>query len=187
MAMTDDEEERERHAELVRKQTELMTSMTRELLQFARGESSILVRKVYLQTFARDLEETLRQLFKNTEIAVTVTLDYRGPARFDETKFKRAIMNLAQNAKDAMGKSGAFSLVISQVGDQVEFAASDTGPGLAAEIQHSLFESFATHGKEGGTGLGLALVKKIVDDHHGEVRVESRRGEGVTFRLRIPL
>jgi signal transduction histidine kinase len=86
-----------------------------------------------------------------------------------------------------MGERGELLLTVDQIGDQVEIAVSDTGPGLPPEIEGRLFEQFATHGKKGGTGLGLALVKKIVDDHQGEIRVESRRGEGVTFRLRLPL
>ena len=64
---------------------------------------------------------------------------------------------------------------------------SDTDPGLAPEIENRLFESFATHGKAEGTGLGLALVKKILDDHNGEVRVQSVQGKGATFRLRLLL
>ncbi len=188
MAMADDAEERQESADIVLKQTDLMTSMTKELLQFARGETEILIRKVYLHSFVRDVEEMLRQLFKDRNIELKVEMTYRGAARFDEVKMKRAVMNLARNAMEAMGdKGGSFTLTISQTGDQVEIAASDTGPGLAPEIENRLFESFATHGKAGGTGLGLALVKKIVEDHHGEVRVQSVQGEGATFRLRLPL
>jgi signal transduction histidine kinase len=189
MAITDDGDERNKCAEIVLKQTDLMTSMTRELLQFARGETSIFLRKVYLHTFARDIKEMVDQLAKGKDIAVTVDLKYRGAARFDETKVKRAVMNLAKNAIEAMagrGQQKKLDITIGQVGDQVELAVSDTGPGLAPEIESRLFESFATHGKQDGTGLGLALVKKIVEDHHGDVRVESR-ADGCTFRLRLPL
>jgi len=189
MAVTDDGDERNKCAEIVLKQTDLMTSMTRELLQFARGESEILVRKVYLHTFARDVKEMIDQLAKGKAVDVAVDLKYRGAARFDETKVKRAVMNLAKNAVEAMVGSSkkSLALTISQVGDQIEIAVADSGPGLAPEIESRLFESFATHGKQDGTGLGLALVKKIVEDHHGDVRVESRAGEGCTFRLRLPL
>jgi signal transduction histidine kinase len=189
MAITDDGEERNKCAEIVLKQTDLMTSMTRELLQFARGETSILIRKVYLHSFARDVKEMLDQLVKGKGVDVTVDLKYRGAARFDETKVKRAVMNLAKNAIEAMADrpDKKLTITVSQVGDQVEVSVADTGPGIAAEIESRLFESFATHGKQDGTGLGLALVKKIVEDHHGDVRVESRVGEGCTFRLRLPL
>lgn len=188
MADADDAKEREECADIVLKQTDMMTAMTRELLQFARGDTEILVRKVYMQNFLRDVETMLRQIFKDSKIELRTNLSYRGAARFDEVKLKRAIANIAKNAREAMGEKGThFELAVAQIGDQVEFALSDDGPGLPQEIENTLFESFATHGKTDGTGLGLALVKKIVDDHQGEIRVENKAGEGVTFRLRLPL
>ncbi len=188
MESEDDEAERARCAEIVVKQTEQMTSMTKELLRFARGDTDLLLRKVYCQHLARDLEDMLRALFKDSPVTVAVETQYKGSARLDEVKLKRALANLAKNAKEAMGDAGGrFTLTISQVGDQIEFACADTGPGLAPEIQGRLFESFATHGKEEGTGLGLAVVRKVAKDHHGEVRAESVPGAGATFRLRMPL
>jgi signal transduction histidine kinase len=120
-------------------------------------------------------------------ITVTARTAYRGAVRIDDLKMKRALANLVKNGLEAMGDKGELSVVVDQIGDQIEIAVSDTGPGLPPEMEGRLFEQFATHGKKEGTGLGLALVKKIVDDHHGEIRVESRRGAGCTFRLRVPL
>jgi signal transduction histidine kinase len=188
MALEDDAAERQSNAETVLKNCDQKTSMIKELLQFVRGESSILIRKVYLQSFVAEVEDMLRRLAAGRAgIKVEVKLGYRGALRMDDLKMKRALANLGKNALEAMGEQGVLSFAVEQVGDQVEFSIGDTGPGLPPEIEGRLFEQFATHGKKEGTGLGLALVKKIVDDHHGEVRVESRRGEGVTFRLRVPL
>ena len=64
---------------------------------------------------------------------------------------------------------------------------SDTGDGLPEEVQVHLFEAFVSSRKDGGTGLGLAIVKKIVDDHKGHISVSTRRGEGTTFTVAIPL
>jgi signal transduction histidine kinase len=187
MADADEAKERQECADIVLKQTDMMTAMTRELLQFARGETEILIRKVYMQNFVRDLQDMLGQLFKSSDVEFSSEIKYRGAARFDEVKLKRAIANIAKNAKEALQGKGQFKLTVQQVGDQVEFALADDGPGLPVEIESRLFESFATHGKEDGTGLGLALVKKIIDDHQGEIRVENKPGHGVTFRLRLPV
>ncbi|MBI1948387.1 MAG: GAF domain-containing protein [Deltaproteobacteria bacterium] len=188
MAVEDDAKERQTNADTVLKNCDQMTSMIKELLQFVRGESSILIRKVFLQQFALEVEDMLRRLVAGKPgITLEVKLGYRGALRMDDLKMKRALANLAKNAIEAMGERGKLSFAVEQVGDQVEFAVADTGPGLPPEMEGRLFEQFATHGKKEGTGLGLALVKKIVDDHRGEVRVESKRGEGVTFRLRVPL
>jgi signal transduction histidine kinase len=189
MALEDDAQERQANAETVLKNCDQMTSMIKELLQFVRGESSILIRKVYLQQFMADVEDMLKHLAGNRDgITVTTSVGYRGAVRMDDLKMKRAIANLGKNAIEALaGHGGTVSVSAEQIGDQVEIAVKDSGPGLPPEIEGRLFEQFATHGKKDGTGLGLSLVKKIVEDHGGEIRVESRRGEGVTFRLRLPL
>ncbi|MCP4498703.1 MAG: GAF domain-containing protein [Deltaproteobacteria bacterium] len=189
MSMTDEEEEREEAASIVLKQTGLMASMTKELLQFARGETEIYIRKVYVNHFLRDVTDMLNPLFaKYDDIQLVVDATYQGTLRCDESKLKRALVNLARNSLEAMEESGGTcTLTVLQLGDQVEFAVCDEGKGLLPEIEGRLFESFATHGKEDGTGLGLALVKKIMRDHHGDIRVENEPGKGVTFRLRLPL
>jgi signal transduction histidine kinase len=171
----------------VLKSCDLMTSMTRELLLFARGETEILIRKMPLPQFVAEVDELLKQVTARTRIVVTTSIGYRGAVRIDEVKMKRALTNLAKNAREAMGDDGELFFGVEQKGDQIELVLRDSGPGLPPEIEARLFESFATHGKQGGTGLGLAIVKKIVDEHGGDIRVESTRGAGVTFRLRLPL
>ncbi|MCC7069862.1 MAG: GAF domain-containing protein [Deltaproteobacteria bacterium] len=188
MAVEENPTERQTNAETVLKNCDQMTSMIKELLQFVRGESSILIRKVFLQQFTLEIDDMLRRLLAGKPgITLDVKAAYRGALRMDDLKMKRAIANLAKNAIEAMGDTGKLTISIEQIGDQVEFAVSDTGPGLPPEMEGRLFEQFATHGKKEGTGLGLALVKKIVDDHRGEVRVASPPGQGATFRLRVPL
>jgi signal transduction histidine kinase len=189
MADCDDPEERRESSETILKQTDLMVSMTRELLQFARGETEMLLRKVYLQRFAKEVEEMMRAAVRGTELTFEVDLGFTGAIRADETRLKRAIANLVKNAKEAMRDGGGTKIVfgVRQVSDQVELRVEDDGPGIPLEIKSRIFENFATHGKADGTGLGLALVRKIVEDHGGEVRVESRPTEGATFRLRLPL
>jgi signal transduction histidine kinase len=64
---------------------------------------------------------------------------------------------------------------------------SDTGPGIPMEIRDRLFQPFATHGKEDGTELGLAVVKRIAEEHGGSVECRTRSGKGTTFTLAIPV
>lgn len=190
MAMEEDAAERQQNAEIVLKNCEQMTSMIKELLQFVRGDSSILIRKVYVQAFLKEVDDMMQRLIQNRpNITVSTRTAYRGSVRVDDLKLKRAIANLVKNGLEALGErpDGTVTVSVEQVGDQIEFAVADNGPGLPPEMEGRLFEQFATHGKKEGTGLGLALVKKIIDDHNGDVRVESRKGEGVTFRLRVPL
>jgi signal transduction histidine kinase/putative methionine-R-sulfoxide reductase with GAF domain len=187
MAGTADEAERRGYAELVQRQFEQIRQMQREVLEFARGEKSVLVRRVYLRPFLRDVERSIRPLLGGRPVALTVRSDDPGAARFDEGKMARALDNLARNALDAMGERGGDLVVRAyRDGDELVFAVGDTGPGIPDVIKGRLFDSFVTSGKKGGTGLGLAIVKKIVtEEHGGRVEVETSP-HGTTFRLFLP-
>jgi signal transduction histidine kinase len=158
------------------------------VLEFARGEKSVLVRKVYVQKFFADVRGQLEADLARRGVELVVDLQDRGTARFDEGKMLRVVHNLARNAAEAMGHRGG-KFVIKVTRDKSDGALvvtfSDTGPGIPKEIEHRLFRSFVTSGKRGGTGLGLAIVKKIVEEHGGTIGVESS-ARGATFTLRLP-
>ena len=105
------------------------------------------------------------------------------PVRADAPKLKRALVNLCKNAAEAMNGEGRIE-VRADVGPKtVVLRISDTGCGVAAGLD--IFAPFAST-KPAGTGLGLPIVKQIVADHAGEIRYESREGEGTTFLLTLP-
>ena len=136
----------------------------------------------------------LQRMVEKTGIQLVVSSKTRASGRLDDLKLKRAIVNLVKNAKEALvdaapaknGAGGVINVAIGEEGDDLVFVVKDNGPGLAPEIEARLFESFATFGKAEGTGLGLALVKKIAEEHHGGVVVDSEEGAGCTFTIRIP-
>jgi signal transduction histidine kinase len=134
----------------------------------------------------KELEEQLEREFERSRVDLRVVTGYTGAARFDENKMKRAILNLARNALDAMPDDGRFTLSVDREGDEVVFRATDTGPGIPDAIADKLFESFVSAGKKNGTGLGLAIVKKIVEEHGGAVTFKTKAGRGTTFEVRIP-
>jgi signal transduction histidine kinase len=72
-------------------------------------------------------------------------------------------------------------------GENLEIRIADNGPGIADTVRDRLFEPFVSHGKENGTGMGLTVVQKILQDHGGDVAVEQTSASGTTFRVSIPL
>ncbi|MGH7296620.1 MAG: GAF domain-containing protein, partial [Polyangiaceae bacterium] len=107
--------QREHYAELILRQFDLIGAMQREVLEFARGEKSVLVRKVYLQKFFDDVRDQLEADFGRRGIELVVDVQDRGTARFDEGKMLRVIHNLARNAADAMGvKGGKFVIKVTR-------------------------------------------------------------------------
>lgn len=186
MATATDATQRSEHARLILKQFDLISAMQREVLEFARGERSILVRKVYLTKFFEDLEKQLRSELDGSKVELVMQIEDRGVARFDESKLTRVLHNLARNAAEAMGaRGGKLTLRVSREGTDLVVAVSDTGKGIPKEIEDKLFQSFVTSGKRGGTGLGLAIVKKIIDEHAGTITVKSSP-HGATFTVRLP-
>lgn len=186
MALEPDAAERKKTCEMLLRQFDAVNSMTREVLDFARGKVEVLRRRIYVNVFMAELEELLQRELAPAGVELRVRITYGGPARFDELKLRRAIVNVARNAGQAMPDGGRFAVHVSRRGDKLVFRMSDTGPGIPEEIRDRLFDPFATHGKEDGTGLGLAIVKRIAEEHGGSVDCRTRSGRGTTFVLSIP-
>lgn len=187
MAQLDDAAKREAYVEQILQQFDLLNGMTREVLAFARGESTVLIRKVYMHRYMEQIAEQLRYAFKDRNIKLEVQEDYNGVAFFDQQSLLRLVHNLARNAADAMrGKPGIFRIVARVESDALCFDFIDNGPGIPAELEGRLFELFSS-ATDGGSGLGLAICKKIVEDHEGTIHYESKAGEGTTFFVRLPL
>ncbi len=186
MAETDDESERQSYTRLIKRQFELMNGMTREVLAFARGETQLLIRKVYLSRFLEEMARQLNHELAGKNIQITIEDGFKGAAYFDEHKMLRVIHNLARNAAQAMPNGGAFLIRSREENDRLVFEFKDNGTGIPSELQGRLFDPFTTAGKEDGTGLGLAIVKKIVEEHGGEINVRSLPGEGTCFEVRLP-
>lgn len=187
MTMESDEPTRQGYADRVERALDHMNGMTQEIMAFARGQSELLRQKVYLHSFVDEVQEMLEPETKRFGVELQVEATYRGVARFDAGKVKRVLFNLARNACQAMGQGGHLTWRVLQAGDDLVFECADDGPGIPEAIRGRLFESFATHGKADGTGLGLAMARKIIRAHGGEIACESPPGQGATFRIRLPL
>jgi signal transduction histidine kinase len=186
MATTEETAKRQEYASLVLKQFDVLSAMQREVLEFARGERSLFIRKVYLHKFFGELRPQLELELEGRAIELELDVDTKVVARFDEARVARAIHNLARNAIEAMAdRGGRLGVYAGLDADELVVRVSDTGPGIPPEVEGRLFQSFVTAGKEGGTGLGLAIVKKIVEEHGGTISVTSSN-QGATFEFRLP-
>jgi signal transduction histidine kinase len=135
----------------------------------------------------------VRERAQRHGIALGQELDSRlGEFRADERKFKQILLNLLSNAVKFTPDGGRVDVAASMNGKNVEIAVRDTGIGIAAEDQGSLFEEFKQVGRDytrkaEGTGLGLALTKRFVELHGGTIKVESAAGKGSTFTVYLPV
>ncbi|MFA6032352.1 MAG: GAF domain-containing protein [Myxococcota bacterium] len=187
MAVEDQRANREKSAELVLKQCDMLGIMMREVLAYARGESQVLIRKVFVGKFLEEIRDLLWRDLHDHGVEFVMDARYDGAARFDDSKLKRAVFNIARNAREAMPDGGTFSITTEADGGNLVLTMSDTGTGIPDELAGRLLKrDFVTHGKAGGTGLGLSLVKKIVEEHKGNITFKSQAGR-TTFVMRIPM
>jgi signal transduction histidine kinase len=122
---------------------------------------------------------------------VTIRVDVDGRMRGDADKLRRVILNLLANALDALEEAEVPQPHIeieageNLAGNEVWVRVRDNGPGMDAERLQRIFSPFYTS-KETGTGLGLAVSKKVVDAHGGSIEAHSEPGAGTSFLLTLP-
>jgi len=105
----------------------------------------------------------------------------------DADRLKQAIMNLMLNGIKAMEEGGTLTVALEKEDDhQALIVVRDEGKGINEEDQPYIFDPFFTT-KDGGTGLGLSVTYRIIEEHQGSIEVNSHKGEGTEFRLHLPL
>jgi signal transduction histidine kinase len=179
-------------ARLITQMVDRLERMTTETLDFARDGRRVARRPLALNTLLEELAAGVQAELPTLE----VTRDFRVPkdamAALDLDKLRRAVGNIAANARDAMGGKGRLHLAAELAppaagdGARLVLTVADEGPGVPPEIRDRLFEPFVTRGKKSGTGLGLAVARRFVEDHGGTVELLPE-GPGARFRIALPL
>lgn len=175
---------------VIARESERMGKLVSDLLELARADAGLAIRCEPM-----NLVEVLEAVgFEIAPVAAGVEIDVDTPGPVvevegDAARLKQVVLNLVQNALNAGAKHLRLSLE-SQRGS-VRLEVLDDGPGIPAEAIPHLFERFyrvdgARSGRGNGAGLGLAIVKWIVQQHGGEVEVDSRPGEGTVFAVILP-
>ncbi len=179
--------QREELYQEVRTGVNLMTDLIDSLLEFARTRESLTPSySSVAETIQRAVQAVrLHPRHHNRPIDVLCS----GPVTgwFDPRKLERALCNLLLNACEAApGVGGNVEVTTAEVSGTIQISVADNGPGIAESIRARLFHPFVSYGKENGTGLGLAVVQKIVQDHGGEVMAERTTQGKTIFRIMLP-
>lgn len=189
----DDEEFRSGFLDLTLAEIDRISALVGELLSFARPDADTPpVRRVDV---ADALERTcmlLRSQARGAGVALDLELDGALPeAAIDEDRLRQVVLNLIVNAIQACPGRGhvvvsARAEVCGGGVDGICVQVSDDGPGMTAEVARRVFEPFFTTRAE-GTGLGLALARRIVAEHGGRLELETQAGQGATFSVYLPV
>jgi signal transduction histidine kinase len=179
--------QREELYEEVRIGVKQMTDLIDSLLEFARTRESLTPSYSSIsETVHRAMQAVLLHP-RHQGTRVEVETNGQNLAWFDPRKLERALYNLLLNACEAAPTSeGRVRVAVGHTGSALTISVFDNGPGIAEEILDKLFHPFVSYGKENGTGLGLTVVQKIVQDHGGEIAMERTADAQTVFRITIP-
>jgi nitrogen-specific signal transduction histidine kinase len=181
------EDERQDFIETIMQEAGRLADLANEVLDFSRGELRLDVTETDVPEFLADVESHLGYLFRQKHIRFTTDIAYRGTARFDPSRMRRVLDNIAQNAYDVMNDEEDFLLTAAEENGKLLFRLTDHGPGIPESYRDRIFEPFFTAGKAGGTGLGMATSRRIVEQHGGRISFTSTPESGTTFTVELPL
>ncbi len=168
-------------------QADQMNNLVSELLDYSRGDIRLNMAIVDIKEFFDRLVKAITDSFKARNIDIVTEIAFSGPVIMDNHRMFRVFLNLADNARKAMLKGGVFTIKAERKEQCLVIKVSDNGVGMPPGIQEKIFEPFFSHADSGGTGLGMSIVKSIVDAHQGSLLVHSEQFKGTTFTITLPL
>jgi two-component system NtrC family sensor kinase len=177
-----------RELETIANETLRCRKIVTSLLDFARQSKPAKLRQDINQIIRESMALTRKQAaFKDVAFEAVLS-DPLPPVDVDRDQIQQCLINLAINAIDATEAGGKIRFGSRSVPEKgmVEITVADTGGGIPEKDLERIFEPFFTS-KESGTGLGLAITHGIIEQHDGSIRVESKEGEGTTFRIHLPV
>lgn len=192
----------ERHGmliEMIKRESKRLSKMTRDFLDFARLESG----RARLEHVPVDVQQVIEEVVhisqpqaaeREIEIAVEVApdiprLNSDPPLLGDPDRLKQVLLNLVSNATKYNHDNGRILIKAQGTNRELQVQVADTGPGISPQDLEHLFERFyripGSERRE-GSGLGLSVAQKIVEEHHGRIEVKSTVGQGTTFTICLP-
>jgi len=172
----------------IQKQVERINDLIADLLQFTQANQRCVRTPVNYATFIEQLAAELRPELEVK--SVQLELANAAPAimlNLDTKRLRRLFLNLAANATEVIQGEGVLTLRFHHEEHEVITELADNGPGIAPEMADKLFQPFATHGKAHGSGLGLSICKKIIEDHGGRIWAANSPPGGAVFSFALPL
>lgn len=168
-------------------QVERITRVMNQLLSFARRKAPDRS-ALDLRDVVENGTEMFQERLARNQITIEMTLDDSCPmALADPDQMTQVFINLVINAVQAMPDGGTLRIGLAPEKDMVKLTIADTGHGIPHEVVKKVFEPFFTTKEFGqGTGLGLTVVKGIIEEHQGSITVESEEGKGTTFTILLP-
>ncbi len=178
----------------VEKHADLLTQLINNLLDIARIESGRVTmerRSIPVEEFLGSVQDVIQPQMLAKKLQYKVDRDGVNEIFGDGQHLHRVFVNLISNAIKYTPEAGTITVALRREGSSILASVSDTGCGIGPDDLKKLFQEFyrandPINQEVKGTGLGLALVKRIVEAHHGAIKVTSEKGKGSTFSVTLP-
>lgn len=180
-------EEANKLADEMIRQVDRFVNMTQEILDFTRGISASNFQELEFSDVMSGVLSFIEKDLEKNKITLVKNAQFKGIVRLDQDKMVRVFYNIASNARDAMSEGGSLTVAAVEHNGYVRIDFTDTGTGMPEEVKNRIFEPFMSYGKKHGTGLGMAIVKKVIDDHSGKIEIDSVMGKGTTISIYLPI
>jgi PAS domain S-box-containing protein len=182
--------------ETIQRNASIQTQLINDLLDVSRiitGKMRLEAQPMLLDEVLHEAVDSVRHAALSKKVEIVTLLERIDPVHADSDRLQQVFVNLLSNAVKFTPPGGRIEVRCARAGDAVVVAVSDTGEGIDAQVLPYIFQRFrqadgSTTRKHGGLGLGLAIVRHIVEAHGGEVGAESEGlGKGATFTVRLPM
>jgi signal transduction histidine kinase/tetratricopeptide (TPR) repeat protein len=190
------EERRQKYYDVLLEQSERLSLLTENVLNFAKmeeGRKEFIFEKTDIKSLLEDLVSSIQERVRHAGFDIQLVVKNSLPSIMaDRDAIIQAVINLIDNAIKYSGKVKKVTVQAFKEDQNLEITVKDFGIGIEREIRDKIFNRFYRGGDEltrtvKGSGLGLTLVKQIVEAHHGSVQVESEPGQGSAFSIKLPL
>jgi signal transduction histidine kinase len=177
--------------EILKSETERVARIVRQMLGLYRNNEQ--VKPVNINTIIEDTLLLLNRQLQRSNVTVKTELGQLPDAIVAADQLRQVLSNLVINAKDAMPNGGTLRIRTRHLPgtpserESVRILIADTGAGIASEMRRTVFEPFVTTKGEKGTGLGLWIVRGIVNNHGGKIDIRSKPGVGTVFKIELPV
>ncbi len=163
-----------------------MERLAQEFLDYSRGEIRLALSATTVEPLFARLMEVLGDRMQRYGIDFVLENETTEPFMADTDRLSRVLLNLAENARNAMSKGGRLLISAKKIEDRIIFQVKDDGEGMTDEVRSRIFEPFYSNSMKGGTGLGLLIVKNVIEAHEGDIEVESEPGKGTLITISLP-
>jgi signal transduction histidine kinase len=179
-------EEQGRDLQLIETKLGQMNGILDRVLNLARSADP-LMGEVDAKDVMEEVALLVRLKLSASKIRLSLNFQKGGPIRIrgDRSQLEQAVLNLVLNAQESMTDGGQLQLGAVRRGKEVVFVVEDTGKGMEKDVAERLFEPFLS-GRPGGTGLGMAVVRRTVEAHGGRLQIKSKPGKGTKVEMWLP-